>query len=353
MTEPLDPVPSLPPFRVIDTDALTSAFTYVEGFHRADWNLVNKWIEANVSTLEREEAWNEAALHWTTWLQRDLGGDYQVWQSQHAILLANLPGRTARWLLDYISMAASTIQSLLKDLAWAGWFRKDVVLVFADQDDYYQYLAYHLKEGVQPASGGVCIHSGLPHLAVPWSGEANTANAVVHELTHDCLAHLQLPRWLDEGVAVTLERYIAPPRQYPWQGELTNLWAEAVAWRPPVIWDELAQRHFAFWNEQNIQSFWAGTSFYEPGASNELSYSLAEVLVTLLTERGEGFLKFLRLADPRDAGQTAALDVLGIDLGELAGTFLGAGDWRPRRKAIAEHWESAGWNKSVPKSQSC
>jgi len=39
------------------------------------------------------------------------------------------------------------------------------------------------------------------------------------------------------------------------------------------------------------------------------------------------------------------MDILGVDLGEIAGTFLGEGNWRPQRKAMIACWESAGWKK--------
>jgi hypothetical protein len=171
----------------------------------------------------------------------------------------------------------------------------------------------------------------------------SAANTIVHELTHDCLAHLPLPLWLNEGVAVTLQKAIAPVEWGSSQGDQTVLYAESVNWRPPIMWDELADRHYAFWDEDNIQTFWAGKSFFIPGESNELSYSLAEVFVKLLSERGNAdtFRAFLGTANWNDAGQTAALDILGADLGEIATTFLGEGNWRPVRKALVAHWESA------------
>ena len=39
------------------------------------------------------------------------------------------------------------------------------------------------------------------------------------------------------------------------------------------------------------------------------------------------------------------MDLLGIDLGEIAGTFLGQGNWRPQRKAMVRCWEAVGWPK--------
>ena len=109
---------------------------------------------------------------------------------------------------------------------------------------------------------------------------------------------------------------------------------------------ELADRHFGFWDTENIQTFWSGTSFYEPGDPNELSYSLAEVLMKLLSEKGDAnaMRSFIGAARQDDAGQTAALDVLGTDLGKIAGTFLGSGNWRPERKAMIASRKAAGWS---------
>jgi hypothetical protein len=152
------PVPPLPQF--FEPDALSDAFVFIEGFQRADWKQVRAWIETNVISIDSVEAWNEAASYWVGLLRHDLGGDYQVWSSRNAFLLADLPTKTVRWLLDYIGEAVSTIVSQLQHVAWAGSFGKLVVLIFGEVDDYLQYLAYHLKEGVHPATGGVCIHSG-------------------------------------------------------------------------------------------------------------------------------------------------------------------------------------------------
>jgi hypothetical protein len=230
--------------------------------------------------------------------------------------------------LDYAERTAARLEELLREIAWGRAVGKDVLLVFGEEDDYFQYVSHFCPDGEQAASGGMCIQGGYTHIALPWRDELDAANAIVHELTHDCLAHLPLPLWLNEGVAVLLQKSLAPGA------------------RPPVMSGELAERHDAFWNEESILRFWAGTSFYEPGDANELSYSLAEVLVTLLTERGPAFCEFVRLAHRDDAGQTAALDVLKLDLGELAATFFGPGNWRPRRRAIVACWEQAGWNRA-------
>jgi hypothetical protein len=113
-------------------------------------------------------------------------------------------------------------------------------------------------------------------------------------------------------------------------------WALVSGWTPPAVGAELAKRHREFWNGARIQAFWAGAAFHELSEACELSYNLAEILVHLLGSEGAAFLAFLRAAHYGDAGQTAAVDCLGKCLGEVAGTFLGPGNWRPQRKAIKE-----------------
>jgi hypothetical protein len=125
---------------------------------------------------------------------------------------------------------------------------------------------------------------------------------------------------LNEGLAMKFQRTIAgTPR--------------------PVFDYELKERHLAFWNPETIQEFWSGISFQKPGDPNELSYSLAEIMLTLLLEQPGDWGAFLKQAQWGDAGQTAAIERLGTDLGVVMSTFLGEGDWRPRRKAMVTLWE--------------
>jgi hypothetical protein len=334
--------------KIIDPQAIADAFSIAEGFTRAEWETVAGWITQNVSSANCESAWNEAVLLWVSKLREDLGGSYYYIESPEIILLCDLDLKIAEWLLDYSNRASITIRHALGDIAWAGAMGKNVVLVFSDVDDYYQYIALHCREGEQAASAGICVHSGYTHIALPWHDETEAAGTIVHELAHDSLAHLRLPLWLNEGVAETLARAVAPPRPSVSQSIQDSLFASAIGWKPPIIWDELAERHFGWWDSDRIQAFWAGTSFYEPGDASELSYSLAEVLVNLASEKAnpESFRGCLNAALQEDAGRDAFQQILGLDLGELAGKFLGPGKWRPERLCMKRLWQAAGWINS-------
>ncbi len=313
------PTAALPASPLVDLHAL-NAFSFEEGFSRPDWQLIRQTVEATVREEDWEQAWAEVALQWVAQLRDELGGNYHVTQSDDFILLCALDKHDTQGTLAFAGRALETIHAQLRDVAWTGFRGKHVILLFMDEDDYYQYQAPYLREGLNPASGGVMLGGGYVHMALPYQSWFVLRPSLAHELTHNCLAHLPLPLWLNEGVAVRLERFIAPSNQ-------------------PMLHRELAGQHRNYWTEATIQQFWAGMSFQQPGEVQTLSYSLAEILVHMLAEEQEGFLGFVRHGHYDDAGQTAALDCLGVSLGDAAATFLGPGNWRPYRKAIVECWD--------------
>ena len=305
----------------IDLNSIAGAFEVKEGFSRPNWKLISQVIEKGVPAENAAEAWDETSLQWADHIRADLGADYRVNSAGEFVLLSNLESAKADQLVSFANQTLDKINRWLKDAAWKWDHGKHVILLFAEEDDYYQYVSYFYNEGEHPTSGGCLIHKDYVHIAMPYADGCNIQRALAHELLHNCVVHLPLPLWLNEGLAVILDSLVS-------------------AWRHQILEGDLRERHLAFWNESNIQKFWAGVSFGEPGESNELSYSLAEVLVHLLFSEGKDLVAFLLQAQWEDGGQTAALDTLGVSLGDLAGTFLGPGDWRPRRKAMVECWQA-------------
>ena len=306
---------------LIDLSPVAGAFSFEEGYSRPDWKIISQAIQQTVTgSHELNVAWNDAARQWVMKLQADLGGGYQVMDSPRFIPLTALDSRAGEKILAFVENTLDQIQSRLKDAEWNSGYGKHVILLFEDQDDYYQYVSYFYPDGNHPTSGGCLIHKDYVHIAAPYE-PYGLRQMLAHELTHNCLVHLKLPLWLNEGLANLVQRTVAStPR--------------------PMLDYELKERHVAFWNPENIQEFWSGVSFRKPGDSNELSYSLAEIVLNLLLEKEGDWSAFLKRANWDDAGQTAALDCLGTDLGEVMATFMGEGDWRPRRKAMVALWEA-------------
>lgn len=312
---------------LVDLSPVAAAFGFEEGFSRPDWKVIERAIDQTAAPEDLDTAWSDAAIQWLLKLKTDLGGEYRLTCSKEFLLVSTQDFGAASDLLCFAETTLEKIYSALKEAAWQWGHGKHVILLFAEDDDYYQYVSYFYGEGVHPASGGCLIHQDYAHIAMFMGDGRSIRTMLAHELTHNSVVHLQLPLWLNEGLAVLFQR-------------------TASEWQAQVLEEDLRERHFAFWNPETIQEFWAGVSFGKPGEPNELSYSLAEILVRLLLQQPEHFGGFVQNARWEDAGQTAALDWVGQDLGILAATFLGEGNWRPSRKAIVACWKAANDQES-------
>ncbi|MBI5387132.1 MAG: hypothetical protein HZA90_20875 [Verrucomicrobia bacterium] len=232
-------------------------------------------------------------------------------------------------MLRFAVSVDKDISAILGQLAWEGWPGTRVVLLFAEEDDYLAYSAAFYSNGQVLWLLGAQLNQGYPHVAMLWSEEKEVLEYLIHELTHTCLAHLPLPHWLNEGMAESLRRRITWSREH----RLASL---IPGRQPRSTWTELAEQHRRHWNEQTLQEFWAGASFYQNETASCLSYSLADALVQRLSERQPHFEVFVRHAQFEDAGQVAALEWLGLRLEDEMTALLGPGNWRPSITAMSE-----------------
>ena len=194
------------------------------------------------------------------------------------------------------------------------------------------YVSYYHPDDRHGLSSGMFINKDYGHIALQFADIRRAEPVIVHEVTHNCLRHLRLPSWLNEGLARRVEKAVG-------RSLAGGFWSAGFGPVPPILDGELAGEHHSYWNGRNIQEFWAGVSFYRPDEGIKLSYNLGEILVELLLEDGGNFLDFLENAHCQDGGQDAALKCLGRSLGDVAATFLGPGDWQPNRSAMAKAWE--------------
>ncbi|HEX3623995.1 MAG TPA: hypothetical protein VH280_01070 [Verrucomicrobiae bacterium] len=298
---------------------LEMGFSIVEGFSRPDWRAVRKFVSDRVAKEDLSAAWKYIATIWLNTLAEDLGGDSAVYESDRFSCLSDLGPDITKTLLDYAETVVRIIRSGLKDAAWSRFHGKHVLLFFSDPDDYYAYISYFGPDGTDILTSGVFLRGGYAHIALPYVDTGPAQRTLVHELCHNLLCHLSIPLWLNEGIAVAVEYEMSGGRL--------------------IVDREMADRQRNHWNEINIQSFWSGKSYHVPGDDSELSYRLGHILVHLLAEERD-FVEFVKNADWRDAGQDASQCILNRDLGEVLGGFLGPGNWRPQRKAIAEQQKS-------------
>lgn len=292
------------------------------GFSYPNWEKVWSWVNGQVPPGSRDAACRKAAREWLRQLCQDLGGNYRAYESDKFLLMCAEGRRVSETLLDYAETSQTAISRQLGELSGREVYGKQLLLVFSDDDDYYAYISHYYPDGTHNLSTGIFISTGgYDHIAMPFTFVFAAKTILTHELVHNSLFQLSLPTWLNEGLARRIECSLAN--------------------RGFKLDPDLVDRHRAFWNVENIQEFWAGTSFDKPGDSAQLSYSLGEIIVEILGEDCPEFLDFIAEADWRDGGQDAAVRLLGKDLGEVAGGFLGDGAWRPNRKKLSNLFEAA------------
>jgi hypothetical protein len=243
-----------------------------------------------------------------------LGAAFRLNESSSAMLLSSLEPNVARATLDYMDRTLQRVIKLLDGIARMPSMGKDLLLVFDDDESYYRYVScYYPEAGEFASSGGMHIDAGCSHYVTVKNDLRVIEPIIAHEMTHGCVGHLPLPAWLNEGLAVNVERRLAPtpPTHTPQQ---------------------LRAKHLAFWGEQEMQEFWSGKSFLRADDGNLLSYDLARLIVEQMNQGWAPFKRFVLAADGVDAGAAAARQHLGIDLGEFVCALLErapAASWAP------------------------
>lgn len=289
------------------------------GAHRHD-NLphpnfleARQWADRFDATHSRA-AWLAVQRAWLAWLAAEFGGRYRLHESGDALLLTAAGPRAVRLAQDYLTLTQRRVARSLHRLAAERLPEKQVVLLLHDEDDYYRYLSgMYPEEGEFPMSAGVHFNGPGPHFVVNGANLDEVEATIVHEMTHAFVAHLPIPAWLNEGLAVNME--IAFGR---------------VADAHRLI--ELQRRHRRYWTPERIQDYWSGRSWHDPGEGNELSYDLARLMVAGMSEEWSRFESFALQAHGGDAGASAAETHLGIDLGEFVRHYLerDEGAWQPQ-----------------------
>lgn len=192
----------------IKLDELPGAYNFNEGFSRPDWEVIEKAIDTLQSRESRRLAWDDVILHWTKKLAGELGGSYRVSTSGDCVFVSNLEIDVTNRLLQFTTTAIDKIREALPGVAWKNFENLHLILLLDEEDDYYQYLSDFYPEGDHPATSGVHLHRDFPHIACLYHNETRAAQIISHELVHHSINHLSVPRWLHEGLAITIERCI-------------------------------------------------------------------------------------------------------------------------------------------------
>jgi len=218
-----------------------------------DWTAVQSWVSPLDSELQGR-AWSAVEHAWLLHMRRALGKGFSLRESEHAALLSSLASNVAAATLGYMERTRQSIIKILDGAARPAPWGKDILIVFDDSESYYRYVAHYYPDAGEFAfSGGMHIDAGCSHYVTVKSDLQVIEPVIAHEMTHGCIAHLPLPAWLNEGLAVNVER------------RLTGV-------RPTHTPQQLRAKHAAFWREDEMQEFWSGKSFLRADDGNLLSY---------------------------------------------------------------------------------
>lgn len=254
----------------------------------------------------------QIARHWLARMRLGLGGGYSLAESDNFHLLSELPPKDQSELLKFLEQTRSRMLGVLGSSLIETFRGKHIVMRFTELDDYYDYVARYFPDGSWAGSSGMMIAQHYCHIAFPSVSPYMDRAVLAHELTHNLLVTLPLPTWLNEALAMLFEDSIAST---PW-----SLDADNVA------------LHRDYWNSETIQQFWAGTAFHDVEAQ-PLAYELSKILLSLIQTEvrpsAEVFRRFIQHAEYSDAGSMACRVNLNWELGDLAGRFLGPGEWGP------------------------
>jgi hypothetical protein len=287
--------------RVLD---VSSRLEYVEGVPLFSAELLQSLTDEFPGDMTVEQYRNELTAATRSWLQQlntDLmRGLLESGESNHFILLGDVPDARGRAILSFAEKVLARYRSEASGIIQFGPASKMAMLVFENEDDYYRYASVYYPEGHFALSSGMFLNKGLGHFMFPSHDDMHMLEPVIaHEMFHALVAHLPLPSWLNEGLAVNAEFRV------------TN------RVRDHYSVDVLQRQHLTYWSDEKIQQFWSGWAFYEP-ESQELSYDLARRMVLGLSVDWPKMEQFIKVAHHADGGESAAQEIFGHSLAVVA-----------------------------------
>ncbi|MDR1462534.1 MAG: hypothetical protein LBI68_05275 [Azoarcus sp.] len=301
----------------VESFAFRSYLQYVNKFPVPDWKAVSEWLGSLTDPGEQAKLWTSCEMAWLQHLRVALGPEYYLDEAGDSILLSPLDRSISQATLGFMNKTQARISRILHDIALIPKWKKNILIVFDDDDAYYRYVSrYYLDDGEFARSSGMHINTGCSHFVTIRADLWAIEPVIAHEMTHGVLGHLPIPVWLNEGIAVNTEQRLCPPP------------------RPLFTAREMHEKHLEFWGTKEIQEFWSGKSFLRTDDGNTLSYDLARILVSQFSSDWESFRGFVLAADARDAGATAAHEHLGVDLGASVA-------------AIFKREDTAGWTPDL------
>lgn len=274
-----------------------------------DWDHAQKEAEVTCKTSrEIHDFWTQRGRHWSRMIGDSLGEKYVLVESPNFWFVSSQDAATNRRLINWAEQVHARLLKALGNLV-GELYGKVPVIVTADEETYYDYVAQYYSDGEHALSGGVFLNQGYGHFVFCYRSLGEVEPIIAHELTHSLLMALPLPLWLNEGIA-----------------QLAEI---AITGRYAGDTDRIKETLASFWNATTIQELWDGRSFNRQDEGQLQSYHLSLVLTRKLTGNMEKFRQFACEASYEDAGDSSLRKHYGLGLGDLVADYLGEGNWEP------------------------
>lgn len=308
----------------IDLTTIPGAFEVRNGLPQPNWSAIAGFVDREADETacdedQRNQAWANVAGQWLEILRASLPAEYIILESPEFYLLVARGDPAGDRLLRWCEHFRAVILDTLDGVADDEGFGKQVILAFHDQNTFYDYVCdFYPEDGEFGPAAGMFLDDGYGHIAICAASDHSLDRILAHELTHAMLRHVPLPLWLNEGITQVVEDIAVGSSYF-------------------LMTPELAKRHREYWNQETIDAFWSGDSFTFPNEGQELSYSLAQVLVrNLMMDFPRKLWGFVKAANFSDAGNQSLVDECAVSLGDRTAQFLGPGSWQPRSDYVNE-----------------
>jgi hypothetical protein len=292
---------------------IPGAIEIIDGFPRIHWSKVREAAKVYRDHPAIDQIWTELAAQWLGIVRKHLGDGYEMFESDHLLVLSAQPTGAVGRLAELGDGAFDRLEKLLGRTAKERGRGKHAVVMLETQSAYYDYISHFYPGSDRPygMSSGIHISRGYRHTAI-FGGSDSRHRTLVHELAHDMVSHFPLPLWLNEGFAQSAEDLVP-------------------GFRPPLIDRKTIRLHRRYWSWFGMDQFWDGRAFKGISAQR-LSYQLAEILFRNLSNHKvfcNRLGEFLATADRKDAGVVACAKCFDCSLGDLVAEVLGPGSWDP------------------------
>ncbi|MDX9911580.1 MAG: hypothetical protein RBS39_07110 [Phycisphaerales bacterium] len=293
-------------------DDIPNSVRLIHGLPQPDWSVIQPWIEARRQSKD-ELLYDSVAADWLLRLADAMEPGLPVFEYPGLFVLIG-PGVSGREeIAEQIERTYRLIGERIRLRRPDGVLHpgKSAAICFGSDDHYYSYLAAHYPEGEHIASSGVQIRDGFCHVVVNWS-TSKSIHVFAHEFVHLHVYGMELPLWMEEGLAQYFECIDSNPLATAFE----------LGWR---------DTHRKAWSGDRIQAFWDGTAFGETeGETSRMAYQLSFLLVRAIVSRWpRRVVRWIENARCEDAGAVATKSVLGQDLEKLVAGLLGPGAWTP------------------------